>query len=376
MRVIISALRFFPGRTYGAEVYFSSLLQGLNNEIQAADDIAVTGSPELCNWVGDIAPNIAQIPQNTPISTIASMLYEWLMIHHIAKKWNADIVFFPFNTMPPIRIKSVLMLHDLVSYFYADNFPNYASTHNRILRWLIKHSVSNADAIIVPSHAIAAEIARIFPHQTKKTIAIHEAATVRQIDTGTTEQLNINKQHLLLQTGAKLPHKSQHTGIEAIAFIKKHDPTLAQQIVLAITGGSATEIESLQAQVVTLGIEDNIQLLGKVSDSLLESLSNQATLHLFPTLYEGFGLGIVEAQKIGKAILASRIPVLEEVSSGIGEFFEPGNASELGIKIIELLGNSERLNYLETEGRAWAQKWNWNNHARALLDEMKRTMQE
>lgn len=377
MRILISALRFLPGRTYGAEVYFSSLLQGLNHKIQSTDVIAVSGSPELCRWVKSIAPNIAQIPQNAPVSAVTSMLYEWLMIQRIAKRWRADVVFFPFNIMPPMRYaKSILMLHDIVSYFYAGNFPDYAPTHNRVLRFLIKHSVRNADIIIAPSHAVVDEVTKVFPHDCKKTIAIHEAAAERPINAKPIEQFKIDRRYLLLQTGAKLPHKSQHTGIEAIAFIKRHNPKFARQIVLVITGGGIIEVEALQAQAITLGVKDNIRLLGKVSDGLLESLSNQATLHLFPTLYEGFGLGVVEAQKKGKAIVASRIPVLEEVSGGIGEFFEPGDGADLGKVIINLLNNMERRSYLESEGKLWAERWGWNDHAHELLNVMRRVMHE
>ncbi len=372
MRILISALRFFPGRTYGAEVYFYSLLHGLNHELQSADNIAVLGSAELCRWVSDVAPNTSQIPKNIPGPTTMSLLYEWMMVEQVARKWKADVVFFPFNIMPSVRCtKSVLMLHDIVSYFYADNFPDYAPIHNKILRFLIKHSVQSADVIITPSRAVVDEVTNIFPHDAEKAIVIHEAPAVRQVNAEPINRFDADGKYLLLQTGAKLPHKSQHTGIEAIAFIKEQNKELAQQVILVITGGNAMEIETLQAKAASLGVENNVELLGKVSDGLLESLLNQAILHLFPTLYEGFGLGVVESQKKGKVVVASKIPVLEEVSGGVGRFFKPGDGDDLGRVIMELLKDSDQRSYLEKEGKLWAERWGWNDHARELLNAMR-----
>lgn len=375
MKILIAAPRFVPGKTYGAEVYFINMLAGLLRLKDVRDEVIVATNTETAPWMaktftsgqtclGDIKVAALSVPQNT----MKAIAYEQWALPSLTQQTGADVVFFPFNLMPAFGISSgkqrtgsVLMVHDLVSHFYRTHFPKYRPIFNRMQSLLLRASIARAGAIITPTQAMADDLSAAFPRVAGKISAIHEAASNFTEGHSKTELPEAwqGARHLLMQSGAKLPHKSQNTSLEALAILKQEAPELYADIRLVITGGEVSDKAKLSKAIEAYGIQDAVTVAGRVPRPALEALASQATLHLFPTLYEGFGLGIVEALALGKNFVASDLPVLREVSEGQGLFFKPGNAAAMADTLKQAL--------VEPQAPTRAPEWSWDDHGRVLL---------
>lgn len=375
MKILISVPRFLPHTTYGAEIYFTHMLQGLLRVKETSDEITVAANAKAAHWMTEtftsahmFGEGINVVAMPVPHNTVSGLAYEQWALPRLVRSYGADVTFFPFNFMPTMGIAptkqgngSVLMVHDLVSHFYRAHFPRYRPAFNYIQASILRRSIIRAGAIITPSQAMADDLLKAYPEVLGKVTVIREAVPCFPNGHSEAELPEVWQQtpHLLMQSGAKLPHKSQNTSLEALAILKRVAPKLYDDIRLVITGGSPSEQEELATAVAEHGIEDVVDLAGRVPRATLGALAARANLHLFPTLYEGFGLGIVESLALGKNFVASDLPVLREVSEGQGIFFEPGNAVAMAQALKKAL--TSRL------APTIPPNWDWDDHGRALL---------
>lgn len=367
MRALISIARFRPGRTFGAETYLRAVLRGLANA-ESGVDITVTGSREAADWVRGCAPGLRTYTPRALRTPAWGHHFEGWVVRRAIRVTRPEVVFFPFNIMPTVSLPSVLMVHDLVSFFYRERFPKVMCWKFRLLSVMVARSIRRASVVVTPTAAIADEIrARI--HGAPERIApILEAANLPAVN-GDIPALRseFREPHVLLQTGSKLPHKAQEVGVRAFRELLDTTPELVGRVRLVVTGCSEADAQSLRTLLAGSAASTHLSALGKVSDEKLAALTRRATAVLFPTLYEGFGLGVVEAQASGKAVVASDIPVLREVSRGHAEFFTPESPSAMAVAIRRVLMDERRRAKLEGQGPAIAASWSWDDHARSLL---------
>ena len=367
MVVLISITGFRPGATFGAETYLRGLLGSLRR--YRGDTRIVVAAMPICHpWLKEIFPDCEMVEVSGRLDGFRR-LREGIKIRRVLRNIQPDVVFFPFNIMPAVAVPSVLMVHDLVSEFYVNNFPFWKPLQNRMLRMVLRRSLRRATMIVTPTQAVAHEIYNYSGGDRVPVIPISEAAERLEAnynatcwDEGWTEPF------LLLQTGSKLPHKAQHIGVEALKKLLEKRPELVGNIRLVMTGCNDRERDRFLRLVRGTIAADYLSTLGKVSQQRLESLTRRAALVLLPTLYEGFGLGLIEAQSRGCAVVASDIPVLREVSGGHAEFFPPGDSGAMADTIGRLLCDGKRRGELERRGRENAYGWTWDDHARRLLD--------
>lgn len=373
MRILISTPRFEPGKTLGSEIYLQGFLESLG-KILEKDVVAVVGSEKTCEWGEDFAGNLTWMPEKLPESSVRRMIFERGNIERIARKWNADVIYFPFNIMPRVKIPGVLLLHDLVNEFYCKKFPFYRPIYYRYIRHLVRRSIKNADAVITISNAVADELKTLNLLNDVERIYVAPLAVNRiRSKQKRPNLLPPNGKKIILQSGAQLPHKSHMTGIKAMAEIKKKHPQILQQIQLVLTGGTNNN-KNINDFIRKNEIQDNIIFLGRLDEDELEWVMQNARVSCFPTLYEGFGLGVVDAQIRQTLIIASDIPVLKEVSGGAAIIFEPENEKDLAQKIVESLRNNDN-NSLELikKGFENVNKWTWKAHSQKVLEVLKVT---
>ncbi len=373
MRILISIMRFEPGRTLGSEVYLSSFLEALSR-VTEDEEIAVVGSEESCRW-GEIFNNkINWISAKIPQSALGRIIFEHNNAEKIAGRWNSNVVFFPFNLMPPMKIPSVLLVHDLVNEFYCKNFPRFRPIYFRLLRYFVRRSVKRSKAIITISKAIADELHELKLVKQEQQVHIVPLAVNRRINNSQKpKHVPSGNFKIILQPGAQLPHKDHLTGINAFGELKRNYTDIYNQTRLILTGDINTD-RQLKEAVKRQGIKKNVIFLGRLSPEELEWTMQNASVACFPTLYEGFGLGIVEAQARKTPLIASDIPVLKEVSGGGAIFFKQRNAKDLAEKIAAMLDTkNDSLANLIKVGTANIDKWSWEDHCRKVISILKLT---
>lgn len=369
MRILISAVRFEPEKTLGSEIFLKSFLESLPKVLDK-EKVAVVGSEKTRAWGEKFANQLHWIAYPLPDSSVRRMFFEEKNIESIARKWNADVVYFPFNIMPKIKTRGVLLLHDLVNEFYCKKFPLYRPFYYRYVRRLVRRAVKNADSIITISNAVANELKNSnLIGENEKPIRVALLGAGEKFEKIRKPKfLPDNNKKIILQPGAQLPHKSHITGIKAMAEVRKEHPKLFKQLQLVLTGGANTDRKSLDF-IRESGISESIIFLGRLEYDELEWTMQNSEIVCFPTLYEGFGLGLVEAQKRQIPVIASDIPVFKEVSAGGTVFFEPENEKDLARKIIETVQkpNGNRLKEIH-KVNGGDDKLDWKIHCGKVLE--------
>jgi len=113
---------------------------------------------------------------------------------------------------------------------------------------------------------------------------------------------------------------------------------------------------------------DKIEFTGFISDEKKYQLLRQAQTLIFPSLYEGFGLPILEAQIMGTPVICSDIPAFREVAGAGALFFNPLSPQALAEKIKQLINNPALATNLKNEGSKNYLRFNWSESAKKLAD--------
>jgi glycosyltransferase involved in cell wall biosynthesis len=167
----------------------------------------------------------------------------------------------------------------------------------------------------------------------------------------------IRQRPYLLFVGNVKPHKNLSRLIEAFHLVK--DEIALDLVIVGKKEGFITGDSGSLAYAGSLG--GRIDFTGTVNDDTLKRLVGGARLFVFPSLYEGFGLPPLEAMAAGCPVLTSSAASLPEVCGNAAEYFDPYNVKELAAKILFLLSDQTRREWLITKGKERARQFNWIN---------------
>ncbi len=268
---------------------------------------------------------------------------ELLAVEASARRVGASLIHSPANIGPWWgRVPVVLTVHDLLPF----RLTGMTSKSSRVIRTLVSRSAAHAARIITDSEASRADIAEF--------LKLHEAVDVVPLAGGpTVEPSAIPREHgLLLALGNRLPHKNFDTLLHALA---KMPGTTRPRLV--ITGGG--EHDPLRPLIADLGLESTVELAGWLTAEEVESLYARATAVVVPTLFEGFGLPVLEAMSRGCPVVCSDIPVLHEVGGDAAAYFDPRDVDSVVSAISAAIGDPARLAELARLGRERSEQFSW-----------------
>ena len=176
------------------------------------------------------------------------------------------------------------------------------------------------------------------------------------------------RSRFVLYTGAADPRKNVDFLLRAYAAL----PTeLRTEVQLAIVSGlHDAERRALAQRAAALGIEDDVALIGYVPDEDLNLLYNCCELFVLPSLYEGFGLPLLEAMTCGACVIASDASSLPEIVGRSDVLFDPTEHAGLTRMMRDLLGAPERRRELGSANLLRARQFSWDNVARAAIEAM------
>ncbi|GIX41933.1 MAG: mannosyltransferase [Leptospiraceae bacterium] len=284
-------------------------------------------------------------------------LWYILELPNILKKLNPDIFWGSQQTIPPFiskNIKTVLTIHDFVAIFYPKLMKKISLLQQRLL---MNSSIIKADTIICNSKQTAHDLKKLFPNL-KHQIYI--------INWGFDLPKNVKKnqlfpiQNYILAVSTIEPRKNYSTLLEA--YYKYYLSETQDPYYLVIVGRRGWEskkfykrLEELQEKIGTIIILDGIH------DDQLYTLYENAAFFCMPSLYEGFGIPVLEALCFQKNVLISDIPCFHEIAEGYGTFLSPTDVEQWAIEIekhVEL----HRKNQLPKIKFPYEQ-WSWKNIA-------------
>ena len=176
------------------------------------------------------------------------------------------------------------------------------------------------------------------------------------------DRLQAGNRPIVLSVSAKLAHKNLTRLLDAMAVLAP-----SQRPLLVLPGYATPHEQVLRGQAAALGIDDDVRFLGWVSAEELEGLYAAARAFVFPSLYEGFGLPVLEAMTRGVPVACSSRASLSEVAGDAALLFDPESPAAIAEAIRRLLDDDALVERLRTAGRAQAGRFTWSATAAATL---------
>ena len=270
--------------------------------------------------------------------------------------------------LPPVngRIPTLLTVHDLSFIHYPHVFPDRLVSYlNQVVPW----SIGRASHILADSEATRNDLLTIWQVPPEKVTVLYSG--VHERFQPVTDMLKMTavrqKYHLaewpyLLSVGTLQPRKNYQMLIRAFAPLANKVPHH-----LVISGGKGWLYDDMMAEVVRQGLADRVHFIGFVDDADLPTLYSDASLFVFPSLYEGFGLPLLEAMGCGTAVLTSNSSSLPEVAGNAAQQLPPDDQSAWTNAMLALLSDPSQRKVLVRAGLNQAKIFSWQESARQLL---------
>jgi len=279
-----------------------------------------------------------------------------------------DLFHSPDFVLPPVngRIPTLLTVHDLSFIHYPHVFPERLVTYlNQVVPW----SIGRATHILADSVATRDDLLNIWRVPPEKVSVLYsgvherfQPVTDREKITAVRQKYHLADWPYLLSVGTLQPRKNYQMLIRAFAPLANKIPHH-----LVISGGKGWLYDEMLAEAAQHGLSERVHFVGFVDDADLPTLYSEAALFVFPSLYEGFGLPLLEAMGCGTAVLTSNSSSLPEVAGEAAQQLPP-DAQEAWTKaILALLTTPKRLETLVQLAQEQVKKFSWQASARQLL---------
>jgi len=300
------------------------------------------------------------------------VLGEQTLLPLLARRANVALVHSLASTAPLWgSFRRVVTVHDLI---YA-RFPEaHAGVRDKAMRVLVPSAARRSDRVIVDSLSTRDDLVELvgLPAERIDVVAlgvgpVRRAEPAPEADLR--ERLRLGARRVVLSLSAKRPHKNLLALIGALARIA------ADQRPVLVLAGYPTEHEAhLRARVRELGLDDDVRFPGWLSESEVEGLWAIAAAFVFPSLYEGFGLPVLEAMARGVAVACSNASSLPEVAGDAALQFDPHDEAAIATALQRLLQDGALGERLRVAGRERARQFTWERAARATLDSYRRAL--
>lgn len=281
-----------------------------------------------------------------------------------------DVLFIPAHVLPfvvPVwRLPaSVVTIHDL-GYRY---FPATHTWHQRLyLDWSTQWSALAATRLIAISEATRADLIRFYATPPGKVTVVHEARPDRSLVDATTSTAVQTRYGLerpyLLYVGTIHPRKNLARLIEAYAKLIAAGEA-SYDLVLA--GGQGWLSDPLYEMVQRLHLTERVRFLGYVPDADVIALYQGACAFCFPSLYEGFGLPVLEAQAYGVPVMTANNSALPEIASDAALLVDPTDVDAIADAMLRLSQDETLRQKLIAAGYENVKRFSWEKAARETL---------
>ncbi len=281
------------------------------------------------------------------------------------RKLNPDIVvemahFGPFNL--PENIKRVTVIHDITPIKY----PKWHRFPSPILhKILLPKVITQAHKIITPSLATKEDLTQEYPETKDKTIIIPLGAEdifVPTKDKTVIQKYNLEKPYFL-HTGTFEPRKGHLTLLDAYQEYRDNNGKTKQ---LILVGGKGWKSKKIHKAIKIHPYKSEIKVLGHIPRAELPTLMTQSQAFIFPSLYEGFGLPLLEAMSCGAPCITALNSSLTEAGGSAALYFNTKNSENLSEKMSHIDDDFIRTS-LKTASLQQAKNFSWESHAEELL---------
>jgi glycosyltransferase involved in cell wall biosynthesis len=265
---------------------------------------------------------------------------------------------YPVATTKPLLVT----VHDIGPLLHPEFFKKSSFWHKKKN---LKQALKRADAFICVSHATANSLKdyvrrRYSLDVSNRTFVVHEGIAERFFQSPVPmileqdDEIDVCNQPFLLAVGKISPRKNLDVVIKAF---KKLSDQIPHHLVTV--GGDGWDVQGVKELVTSLQLEDRVHFLGYVSDETLHAFYSQAALFVFPSLFEGFGLPVLEAMAAGCPVITSNISSLPEVAGDAAVLVDPYHVDDVAEAIEAVCETQSFADELKRKGRERARQFSW-----------------
>lgn len=355
MRIGFDAKRAFNNHT-GLGNYSRFIIEALIKCASQHEYLAYTPKPSRDNNGLKLSPKL-------PTTFIGGGLWRSWLINNDLKKDNVDIFHGLSNEIPfGIRksgIKSVVTIHDLIFVRYPELYP---AIDRFFYQQKFRYACKNADAVVAVSQQTKDDIMEFYKIPSERIRVIYQdcqSSFHQRVDNQSIltirNKYSLNKPYIICVSSFS-ERKNQKRLVEAFQQLGLND------YELVLVGG-----KSKYAEEIIQNSPKNTRILYKVPSTDLPALYQGASLCVYPSFFEGFGIPIVEALHSGIPVVAANGSCLEEAGGGGALYANPLDVNNLADKIRQVLTNDSLRNDLILKGKEHIKQFSAENIAGQLI---------
>ena len=297
-------------------------------------------------------------------NTYAVAAYEWLMPHlekrSLRHYRNNDVYHSPNYMLPKFPGKRVVSILDLSTYRFPEQHPEarvaFVNTH-------IQKSLKFADHILTISAAVKGELIERFSYP-------EDRITVTYLGANASFRPHTRAEFNSLQNHLKLTYKGYFLFVSSIeprknlerlldAYLTYRANSSAPPLPLIIAGTTGWKSQHIHKRLTHHAAEGVVRYLGYVHQSLLPQLVAGAKALIYPSLYEGFGLPVLEAMQSGTAVITSKNSAMTEVGGNAVVHIDPYDSNTIVDALLQLGRDDPALKEMISAGLMRARKFSW-----------------
>ncbi len=352
----IDGSRLTAGERTGTETYTFQLLSalarlGVNDHIRIY--LNASTPPADLPLIGD------------PVCLPFPRLWTHLRLSWEMQRHTPDVLFVPAHVVPLRHPRSVVTIHDVGYLHHPESHPAAA---RRMLHATTRWSTRVASRIIAISeatkrdltahYAVPAERIQVIHHGVDHTMRLASRESIVELR----HRLGLPEAYVLF-VGTIQPRKNLGRLAEAMSFVA--NAGLPHRLVLAgKRGWLASEVET---HISRSASADRVQYLGYVATSDLPTLYSGADAFCFPSLYEGFGLPLLEAMACGTPVVAANSSAIPEVAGDAALLVDPTDVAAIGTALVRVLTGEPIRRQCIVRGRTRASTYTWERTAEATI---------
>ena len=369
MHIAFDGTTLRPGRT-GVGYYTEHLLS--HAAAQCVDDEITVISNTAIETTRPLPPNVRT---HVSASWLPRLLWMQTQAPRLLRRIKADVVHFTNGMVPLVSsVPTVVTIHDMSLTMYPAYHPMRRVLLNRPL---VNLAARRSDAVITVSEAARRDIVRLYGIEESRVQVVYEAAAPAFRVIHDPFELRLVRERYglaeryILYVGSIEPRKNLPSLIEAFAR-RRVAGDLSHQLVCAGPYGWLSE--DIERQIDRLQVRDALRFTGYVPFDDLPAIYNLAEMFVFPSVYEGFGLPVIEAMACGTPVVTGPVAALSEVAGDASERVERLDAESLGDAMVLLARSRERREELARRGLRRTQAFSWERAASETLNVYRRVV--
>ncbi len=360
LRIGVNALYLIPGGVGGTEIFLRNLLDSLSR-IDSSNQYVVYTNAGTGNDLVPNAPNFRQSRQwvNANIRP-ARILWEQAVLPFVVRSDGLDVLLNGGFTAPLLATcPQVTFIHDM----QYKRHPEYFRPID-LLFWnlLVGAAIRRSKRLVTISESARTDIREFF----QLDAAVAPLGVEQRFFDIATERKTQHPEPFLLCVSTLHPHKNIELLLRAYANFRNKYPDI--KLVLAgMRGFQAGPVELLMQK---LSLSEHVKITGWIPREEIYRLYTRASAFVFPSLFEGFGIPLVEALAAGIPSICANLEPMKTNAGDAALTFEPTSVDELTNALLRITSDSELRMQLCLAGQAQAQQFRWERTAAVTLHEL------